>query len=408
MSDLKPATNSERYYFKLYWNEEQFSDSGKYVFCDELEGYTFVPYAGKLKDQQEYCENKETFEDARIYIIDSIADRLSKVPCNISEARQKIYLTEGNFNKYWRQISREIYKSAYKGNISDKAAQAAINGMVDLSLMENPSRTARIGNYYTIEYKGREIDLEKQRMISKKASALDDNKIRFVYSKSDNLVHDKTCWQVAKIEYWDFGASEKLPQDREICQYCRRKIYVRNAIQNDTKRFGWYMRFFENGRVSNKALESFLGSGEAKLHMVSVDELQVMYKEDTWLIRADGKGKYTLRHNNYVMINDHERYITSEFHKQKHYPPYLPGILLYIEGYDWHKHLETKNIEPKSTASLYENGQVVSETSAKMEPLESENAKTDALKNTLPKAMSARGIWDKFKTWVKQLFRGGK
>ena len=83
----------------------------------------------------------------------------------------------------------------------------------------------------------------------------------------------------------------------------------------------------------------------------------------------------------------------------------MPGILLYIEGYDWHKHLETKNIEPKSTVSLYENGQAVSETSAKIEPSEAESAKTDALKNTLPKAMSARGIWDKFKTWVKQLFR---
>ena len=44
------------------------------------------------------------------------------------------------------------------------------------------------------------------------------------------------------------------------------------------------------------------------------------------------------------MVSDTERYITSGFHPQKHHPPYLPGILSYIQAYDWQKHLEAKTV----------------------------------------------------------------
>ena len=63
---------------------------------------------------------------------------------------------------------------------------------------------------------------------------------------------------VEKIKYWDFGALEELPDDREFCPHCKRRILIRNAIKHDTKRFAWYLRFFEKGRVSNRVVEKFL------------------------------------------------------------------------------------------------------------------------------------------------------
>ena len=54
-----------------------------------------------------------------------------------------------------------------------------------------------------------------------------------------------------------------------------------------------------------------------------------------------------------AMVSDEERYITSGFHPQKHHPPYLPGILEYIQAYDWQKHLEAKSVaEPEPVVEI--------------------------------------------------------
>lgn len=67
-------------------------------------------------------------------------------------------------------------------------------------------------------------EVATQRFISKRASAMEDNRVRFVYAKSDRFVHDKSCQLVEKIKYWDFGALEKLPEDRDFCPHCKRKF----------------------------------------------------------------------------------------------------------------------------------------------------------------------------------------
>lgn len=131
------------------------------------------------------------------------------------------------------------------------------------------------------------------------------------------------------------------------------KILIRNAIKSDTKRFAWYVRFFEKGRISNRVLDNFLSGTDVKLHMESIDELIVKCNEDTWHIKTNSQGTYALYHNNYVMVSDEERYITSGFHLQKYHPSYLPGILAYIQGYDWQKHLKAKTVsEPEPVVEI--------------------------------------------------------
>lgn len=343
-----PDIGSERDYFTMHGNAEGFADV-KYVFCDELEEYTFYPYKGKLKAAQEYCEDGEDFENSQIFIENNITGKIVKVPCNIVEQSKQVYLSEDNFNKYWRMISENICRSICKRGRTD-VTQPAMNEKVNLFLLENAARTAKINDAFKIEYKGKEIDIEAQRLISRRANALEDSRIRFVYAKNDNFVHDKSCKQVEKIKYWNFGAAEKLPEGRELCPCCKRQIYIRNAIKTNTKRFLWYIHFFKKGRVSTKAIEKYLGSGNAELHMYSVNELQIKYGEDTWIIQMDKEGSCTLRHNNYVMVNERERYITSGFHAQNHCPTYLTGVLAYIAGYDWKKHLEAKENTRKDTA----------------------------------------------------------
>lgn len=353
--DACVKVDSERHHFMMYWNVAKYEDGARYVFCDELEDYTFYPYAGPLKEVPGYAEDKTAFEDVRIFLIINETGKLVKVPCNIVEAAKKIYINDGNFNKYWKLISENICRAIRRNrNVnSSEVPLVTMNERVELSLVENPSRSAKIGSNFTIEYEGRQIDIETQRLISKRASAMEDNRKRFIYAKSDHFVHDKSCQLVEKIKYWDFGALEELPEDRDFCPHCKRKILIRNAIKSDTKRFAWYVRFFEKGRVSNRVLETFLSRTDVKLHMDSIDELIVKCNEDTWHIKMNSQGTYTLHHNNYMMVSEEERYITSGFHLQKYHPPYLPGILAYIQGYDWQKHLKAKAVsEPEPVVEI--------------------------------------------------------
>lgn len=341
MANAEIMVNSERYTFITYWDVERYDNGKRFVFCDELKGYTFCPYTGGLKSVPAYCENREVFEDAQIFLIKDISGKLIKIPCNIVESCKKIFINDGNFNKYWKRISEKLGRGMEEEN---NTLQTSVNQMVDLSLLENPVRSAVINDAYVIEYKGKKQDIELQRMISKRAEAMDDCRIRFVYAKSNQLVHDKACKDVEKIPYWDFGASKELPDNRVLCPHCIRKIYIRNAIKGHAKNATWYFRFMDKGRVGTKVLERFLYDKNTKIHMDNLEELRVMHKEDTWIIRMNEQGMCRLYHNNYTILDENERYITDGFHEQKNHPMFLAWIIDYIEGYDWRKHLKT-NVE---------------------------------------------------------------
>ena len=336
MADSYMKIGSERYYFNMYQNVERFDNGIKYVFCDELEEYTFHPDVKSLYEVPEYSVDRTAFKNVRIFIVVQETGKVLKVVCDIYEEQKKIYISHDRFNKFWKLISEHLCQS------SSEITQASVNDRVDLTLMETPSRSAKVGPSFTIEYTGREIDIEEQRMISKKASAMEDHRLRFVYAKGDRVIHDKSCPLVEHINYWDFCAVEELETDKELCPRCKRKILIRSAIKYDTKRLVWYQNFFDEGRVSNRVLEQFLLGTDVELHMDTMEEMIIKCNEDTWRVKRNEQEQYSLYHNNYVRINEDERYITSEFHLQRHHPAYLAGILAYIQGYDWNKHRRTK------------------------------------------------------------------
>lgn len=355
MRETTLQVGSERYNFIKNWDVEYYDDGIPYVFSDELSEYTFVPYLNGLKSVTGYEENRDAFEDVRIYLIIKESRKLIKVPCNVRQDTKTIYMTDGNFNKYWRYISKRLGAGRqWSAPEQTLVQQKDMNKNVDLTFVETPYRTARIGSDYMIKYQGHEVDIEIQRLMSKKASAMDDNKIRYVYSKKDNIVHDKTCQQVKKIHYRDFEAAARLPEERELCQYCKREIYIRSMIGDDNKHFSWYVKMFQQGKVSLSIIEELAQVYHARLYMITLDLMQIKCGEDTWKIAVDKQLKYKLYHNNYVMVSEVERYITSDYHEQKNYPQTLYGILRYIERYDWKKHLEAKNTEQQVVEAVHE------------------------------------------------------
>lgn len=73
MTETNYDINSERVYFKMYWNVGYFDDSSRYIFCDEMNGYTIYPYVGRLKDISNRYNDNIAFENAHIYLTKEIS-----------------------------------------------------------------------------------------------------------------------------------------------------------------------------------------------------------------------------------------------------------------------------------------------------------------------------------------------
>lgn len=314
----------------------------KEILCEELIDYSIYPYAGKMKEIPAYRERRSDFEEANICIQNSKTGSYTYAPCIVGTFRGDMYITVGAFNKYWSLIKANILSSAIEDGKILEHVQSDINSIVNLAYAGKPGKSVVLGDNDIIEYKGLEHDIETQRLISKRASALDDSRTKFVYAKNGGYVHDRSCLSVEHIGYRDFEASTELPKDRDICPRCRLLVCIRNAIGEDNKKFAWYRRFMEKGNVPYKVIEKHFLKGNMKLHMDVFSELQVRCNEDNWIIKRTEDGKHQLYHNNYVMINETERNITSGFHPQKCPYTNVAGMLKYIEGYTWQKHLEGK------------------------------------------------------------------
>ncbi len=336
--------NLDKKYFEMNTFSEHIKTEVDYIFCDDITDYTVYPYANSMKDIPGYQRNKKEYQGVFIFLYDEKKGKTISVPCNIHFDKKEIYISEGNFNKYWRSISLKICNATRMLEDNPLIEHSSINDMVDLAYAQKSNRTVSIKSY-KLSYTVVEIDIDAQRLISKRASAFEDNKIRYVYNKKGGCVHDKSCELAQNIDYLDFAASENLPVERDLCHRCKRKILIRNAIKNDNKKFAWYDRFFEKGNAGFNVLERFLTTGNVELYMDLFSELQVKYKDDTWIIKRLESGKHELYHNNYVMINDNDRLISSGFHPQNCYCNSLNGIIRYIVNYDWEKHLIAKNKE---------------------------------------------------------------
>lgn len=334
-------TNSERFHYMLNWKLPVHTDDRKAVFCDELKGYTFCPYENE-REVTDKVEVLSEIEQSCIYILHMVASsknppKPTKVPCMIDKRQKNVYVNKQDFNKNWKYIKDRVYTNALSSNTGRNNSFVP----VDLSLVEKPQRKAVIGKNNTIEYSDIGTDTGTEYLLSKRVEAMADHKVRFVYSKKNQYIHDKSCELVKHIRNEDFSVASTVLDGRYLCTHCRRKIYIRNAIKSNPKHFEWYLRFFNKGNVSNQQLEVCLYQQGFQLHMNTPEEMIVFAKEESWLIKeSKNDGEYNLYHNNYVMVNDNERYITMGRHLQRSNMT-MKDILWYICHYSWdQQHLE--------------------------------------------------------------------
>ncbi|MBO5523119.1 MAG: hypothetical protein J5986_05515 [Roseburia sp.] len=341
--------------------EELFEEERLLCGADLL-NYKIFPYRGKLKT---VIGKENTAENAYILMDTDRKHEVYRIPVNVSEEKKRIYIAEANFNRYWKNISSMIFAGLRKEVIGKQKFypfQDMVETYVDLSFYENEHRKAVL-EHYQVKIIGIQPTEEVQKLQSRRASAMDNKKLVYVYSDGKMLFHDKSCPLVKEISDTDFRACAELPENALLCEECRERMYIRRACGEDFKRYNAYHHFFRKGHVNIRIIQELVGDYQGKIHLEGIDTLRVICGEDTWKIRIDDAGKITLLHNNYVMVNDEERYILSEFHNQN-----LPknismtGAIQYLENYTWEKHLAAKKIAEEKAAEIVTVGQEKSET----------------------------------------------
>jgi hypothetical protein len=326
-------TNSEKEMYGSYLYEEVPNFNAEYfVWGEELFDKKLFLYTGKIKDIPRYYKIKDVIEPCGIVIVNVKKEKyLRCISAMLDTVRGNIYMTEACFNGIWNELRRSIALGIRIAQQEDKPC--LVQNAKEIVVLDNLMRK---NSYPVVEndgikYHHREQTSEEKQINGKRQSLLDNPRMLYFFSEEGQYYHDKECGEIKKILPEQFRASEIIPEDKEICPKCRRLIYFRKATYPNAKQCGVCNRIFHNWKVPIYLIRNYIMDLGMKLHATTLDELQVEYEEDTWIIKGLDTDVPTLWHNNYVRTSDTERYITDGFHNQNLDGKTLTQLLKYIE-----------------------------------------------------------------------------
>ena len=179
---------------------------------------------------------------------------------------------------------------------------------------------------------------------------MSDEKIKFIWSKDSDVIHDKNCEHARKIGLKNLCASETyLPKKRQ-CPFCREMAYIRASGEYADRYM--YLRFFKRANIDEDMMRRLLIDNDVETQIFN-NVLTVKLNGDTWKIKALDDEKYSveLLCNNFEVRNG-IRTVYEGFHRVK------TGISIeealdIMETYNWQEHstaLSLKRIVDKASA----------------------------------------------------------
>ena len=144
---------------------------------------------------------------------------------------------------------------------------------------------------------------------------MSNQKIKYLYSRKDGIIHDKHCDNVKNILDEDLLWTEEYLPNLKPCPECMIQAYV-SAGAKDPKEMETYLSFFEKTKMTIDQIRNVYVENGMKTR-ISIDTMTVWHKEDTWRIKnLPKKGHVQLYHNNYAVRKKGVREFTQGFHIQ--------------------------------------------------------------------------------------------
>ena len=166
-----------------------------------------------------------------------------------------------------------------------------------------------------------------------------NRRMRYAYSVSDDVIHDRDCSKVSEIRDADFRMSEEFLLEKQHCKECYRRAVIRAGVQpDDAKHIYDYVRELTRLRAQTVDLGDLFINRKAVLQSVEQNAVCIKVRDDKWLIRGDGD-MLQLLHNNYTRLSDYSRIIGRNFHPHEKDKSFYRCIPLMC-SYSWKSHVE--------------------------------------------------------------------
>ncbi len=169
---------------------------------------------------------------------------------------------------------------------------------------------------------------------------LSNQAMKYAYSKSDCVYHDRSCAEVKNIPNSKFEMTKTFSDDYNWCNKCYRLAIIRCGIEKNAKEFERYVKFFKLIRASKELLHLLIIENNAKILLISNSIMEFKVNEDSWRISITD-GKLTLFHNNYYIDKSGERVVEESFHIQTENAGCFKNCVNHMLNYSWKYHTES-------------------------------------------------------------------
>lgn len=300
------------------------------IWAEDLFDIRIVPYPGELKKAPDYQKFRERLEPYCLVVVKHFAQEVVVVECKADVEGNTLYIAKDIFEKHWKHIKRSM-----DGAMAANHLLVNPNKCVDKYLLKDKKPVAP-----------QSVDVWERR----KQSLFDNPKNLFFYSCASEILHDKDCQELKKVDPKDLSAGEVGPEGYAYCPRCAYRLYSRVSCSPVSKDVDAVEHLVRKHHIGREQWIEYVEEDGVKLNMVSLSVYRIKCHEDTWEIRIDEDRMINLWHNNYVRTDDKERYITDGFHDQKIKSRNLKTILDMIVRYDWRTYHKEVEAEEKQEA----------------------------------------------------------
>lgn len=208
----------------------------------------------------------------------------------------------------------------------------------DFSYLLNPQSEPNIVTGVKTESVPKKEDTDKKRRMD----LLSNQSMKYAYSKSECIYHDRSCGKVHGIPNSQFEMTKQFSDSYIWCSACYRAAVIRCGIQNDGKLFEHYIRFFKSVRADTQLLHFLIVEHHAQLWIISDSVMEFKVKEDYWRV-SQREGNLVLLHNDYRIDHRGNRVLEKSFHIQFENAKSFRSCVNYMLQYSWAAHVAKYN-----------------------------------------------------------------
>ena len=226
---------------------------------------------------------------------------------------------------------------------------------------------------------------------------MSNQKIKYLYSRKDGIIHDKHCDNVKNILDEDLLWTEEYLPNLKPCPECMIQAYV-SAGAKDPKEMETYLSFFEKTKMTIDQIRNVYVENGMKTR-ISIDTMTVWHKEDTWRIKnLPKKGHVQLYHNNYAVRKKGVREFTQGFHIQS--PVCADTDIRYALSI-------IKNYEYKPEEYALHNSKLNKAEKRKAQQCQAEKMEkvSLSLEALLGEKTAEQTLWQKVKSYIFSVFK---